>query len=119
MIGTDYEPAMRNAVLDRAVPCHCGAQIGDPCIGLERGIVHFGRRLKRLLAGIGKSVYRGRERDRVQRKQDHEHSLLNHIRGEELYARLAKGKRSRRAPRGSYEYRPPDPGRTLRIARRA
>ena len=32
-------------------------------------------------------------------------SLLNQIRGQELHDRLAKSKRSRHAPRGSYVYR--------------
>lgn len=31
--------------LDLLVPCHCGADPCEPCIGLEHGIVHFGRDL--------------------------------------------------------------------------
>lgn len=37
---------------DLLVACHCGAGEGEECTGTERKIVHIGRRLKRLLAGI-------------------------------------------------------------------
>lgn len=39
---------------DLAVDCPargCGAVVGAECVGTAPGIVHFGRRLKRLLAG--------------------------------------------------------------------
>lgn len=40
---------------DLAIPCpakQCRAANGRACKGLPRGIVHFGRRLLRLLEGI-------------------------------------------------------------------
>jgi hypothetical protein len=43
--------------LDLMVPCpnkKCGAAEGEECKGLEPDIVHFARRVKRLLRGIGR-----------------------------------------------------------------
>jgi hypothetical protein len=41
--------------LDTSWPCtvkSCRARAGEPCRGLERGTVHFGRRVRRLLAEL-------------------------------------------------------------------
>lgn len=37
---------------DLLVECDCGAKEREECIGTKLKIVHFGRRLKRLLKGI-------------------------------------------------------------------
>lgn len=40
---------------DLLLPCpakQCGAAAGAECVALDTGIVHFGRRLQRLLKGI-------------------------------------------------------------------
>jgi hypothetical protein len=44
--------ARRQYRLDLTIECpskDCGALVGKPCKGMEPQIVHFGRRLKRLL----------------------------------------------------------------------
>jgi hypothetical protein len=38
-------------IADLAVECGCGAKVGHECVDTKPGIVHIGRRIKRLLAG--------------------------------------------------------------------
>ncbi len=48
---TEFSEAHR---LDLELPCPgkaCLAPVGKECLGLEPGIVHIGRRVKRLLTG--------------------------------------------------------------------
>ncbi len=54
MIDEHYASIGRDArrfMLDISVPCHCGASVNERCIGLHGLTVHFGRRLRSLLAG--------------------------------------------------------------------
>lgn len=30
----------------------CGVEVGEPCLDIEKGLVHVGRRIRRLLNGI-------------------------------------------------------------------
>lgn len=54
-----------NHALDLRVACACGASTGQDCRGLASGIVHSGRRIRRLLAGIPLAKHAGQISRRV------------------------------------------------------
>lgn len=52
---SDLTPDKLDMNNDFAIPCpdkKCGAQVGEPCRGLAGSLVHFGRRLKRILLQV-------------------------------------------------------------------
>jgi hypothetical protein len=54
---SDLTPNKLDMNNDFAIPCpakKCGAQVGEPCQGLSGNLVHFARRLKRILIQAGR-----------------------------------------------------------------